>query len=82
MSDASEDINGLFKRGIFPFKCSVSKAKEESEEESEEESNAESEESKGKPEEAEEKFNKMQKPPWVNISDDNYNSLIQDVVNN
>ena len=70
MSDASEDINGLFKRGIFPFKCSVSKAKEESEE------------SKGKPEEAEEKFNKMQKPPWVNISDDNYNSLIQDVVNN
>ena len=24
----------------------------------------------------------MQKPPWVNISDDNYNSLIQDVVNN
>ena len=33
-------------------------------------------------EQTEEKPNKMQKPSWVNISDDNYKSLMQGVVNN
>ena len=37
---------------------------------------------KKKSEQTEEKPNMMQKPSWVNIPDNNYNSLIQDVVNN
>ena len=38
--------------------------------------------SEKKSEQTEEKPNKMQKPSRVNISENNYNSLIQDVVNN
>ena len=38
--------------------------------------------SEKKSEQTEEKPNKMQKPSQVNISENNYNSLIQDVVNN
>ena len=34
------------------------------------------------PEQTEEEPNKIVKPSWINISDDNYNSLMQDVVNN
>ena len=56
-----ENIISAFEKGVFRYK----NKKEESEEESKEES-----------EQTEEKPNKMQRPSWVNISDDNYNSLI------
>ena len=56
-----EDIISTFEKCVFPFKNKKEEPKEVSEEKLE----------KGK-----KKFDRMQKPSWVNISDDNYNSLI------